>query len=400
MALVLSVILFAVFMLIISRERNHSISLLLLIGFFFRLFLMFADYYQLFPIFGSGADSEKFHICAMRNMNTMGFDYRITAYSDVLTVVYRLTNGSRLFAQFLNVLMGSGVMVVVNKTLKVVNSSIKVRKRIIMIMAFMPMLGCFSAILLREAWIEFFISLSMYFFVCWFLNVGNQLKNMIGLLTCGLLATWMHSGCVAVIVGYLFAILSYNPKKQAVKFSSASVFGILVLFSFLAFFSAFQDVLGERFSSIEEDGIEETLVDRYSSSQSGGSRYLEWLTVTNPLQAILFSPLKIFYFLFSPIPLDWRGFSDVVAFMMDSIIYIGVFWILIRRKLSVRVGKLLKRYLIVVFLLISFVFSFGTSYAGTAIRHRAKAFSVLSIALAVSLENSGKKKTTRLLRNA
>src|SRR5699024_11199767 len=42
----------------------------------------------------------------------------------------------------------------------------------------------------------------------------------------------------------------------------------------------------------------------------------------NPIIMILLTPIRMFYFIASPLPWDWRSFSDIFAFMFSSLFYI------------------------------------------------------------------------------
>lgn len=367
-------------------------------GLILRMVMWLADYYGWFNVFGSGGDTEIFHSWATFNTQRP-YQKRLTAYTDVLTIIYMITDCSRLFAQFLNVIFGMGVVIVINMILRIMNLDLKTRKTIIVIVSFMPMLLCFSGILLREAWIEFFIALSLYYFICWFYRRGVVLHNVVMSLICVLLATWMHSGCFVIAVGYFLAFLSYNPSLQKIKFTGWTIILAVILVLFVLFFSAFQNILASRFSALADNGVEETLVNVYTSRHIGGSRYLTWLPVTNPFLSILFAPLKMFYFLFSPLPTEWRGMSDIVAFLLDSSLYLYLSYFIMKNKPKKREYRLLRYYLLTAFLLMTLVFSFGTNFAGTAIRHRAKAISILVIAYAVSKKRHNSMATFNTISN-
>ena len=68
---------------------------------------------------------------------------------------------------------------------------------------------------------------------------------------------------------------------------------------------------------------------------------------------------------------------------MDSIVYLYLLYKIVTLKARLRWERLLKRYLIISYLSLSFMFSFGTNVAGTAIRHRAKGVAVLLVTYAL-----------------
>ena len=100
--------------------------------------------------------------------------------------------------------------------------------------------------------------------------------------------------------------------------------------------------------------------------------------------ALLVAPLKMFYFMFSPIPLDWRGFGDIASFMFDSSIYVflvgATIYGLFKSDMPLR-----NKIFILLFIGITvLVYSYGTQTAGTAMRHRNKIIPLLLITFAIT----------------
>lgn len=135
-----------------------------------------------------------------------------------------------------------------------------------------------------------------------------------------------------------------------------------------------------------EEGVEGVMVSGYDENRAN-SAYLTWLKVDDPILGVIFSPLRMFYFLFSPIPFDWRGISDVIAFTMDSSVYAYLCWKIFqyRKNENGKMNVALRRYLIIGILAMTFVFAFGTKNAGTAMRHRAKYATLFVVTYAVSI---------------
>ena len=159
-----------------------------------------------------------------------------------------------------------------------------------------------------------------------------------------------------------------------------SAFFLLVLF----FYSG---SLLSRFDSIESKGAGEVMVNVYSSDVEAGSAYLQWIDVSSPIQAIVFAPLRMFYFLYSPIPFDWRGMMDIIAFLLDSTIYIFLSFKIITNNIYYRHDRTLVLFVVISFLAATFLFAFGTIASGTAIRHRAKILSLLLICYGVAMKS-------------
>lgn len=354
----------------IRKIKNTSLIRCVLIAYFLRLGVVIIDLYTDIPVFNSGSDSEFFHEEAMQYMEhgyTSGLDNN---YDLFLGIVYKLTDGSRFIGQYLNVLMGVGLILILHRIMRLLCVSYEKQKVIVLLATFMPNLIINSAILLREAWIEFFLLLSLYTFVKWYLGIEGA-KAVLKIVICVFLASWMHAGSIFVLLGYFVAFISFNRKVKCVKFSgttiSAIAFMAIVLFVFLTYAS----VLGGKLAVLTSFDSE-FLAQRVEDDTVGGSTYLTWLPMTYSFVDVFFLPIRMVYFLFSPIPFDWRGVNDIAAFLIDSSVYIGLFYRIIKDNTRNKQHKLLGRYLLITVFIVIAVFSVGTSAAGTAMRHRAK----------------------------
>ncbi len=379
--LILGIISALIAFLFLARvPREKETFKILLWGFIVRLIILFVDYYKIYIFPGSGADTEFFDEMA-RNNQTDSEAFYSTNYEIYLTIVYAFTGCSRLFAQYLNVIMGMLFLLYLNKTLLIANVCSKTRLLILRIASFMPNLIIFSAILLREAWIEMFIMISLYYYVKWF--VRKKWSCAIASLACVMAASWMHGACIIVSIGYVLSFVIFDRKKNMIRMTKSTLgtMMLVVLFILLLFHnsSTFMGKLGV----VNDAQFSELMVDLYTPTVDAGSLYLQWLTISSPIQGLLFSPLKMFYFLFSPIPFDWRGIPDVIAFFFDSCIYLFLSLGLCQWKNNSPQHKYLFLFLMLSFLITTFVFSFGTAAAGTAVRHRAKYVSLLFVSYAL-----------------
>ena len=347
-----------------------------------RVVLLLCDMYHLFSIPNLGADSEFFHYLAVTNQNNAHPRY-ITNYSVFLTSLYSFTNSSRVVAQFVNVLFGIGVIIFSQKCLLLFNIEEHLVKVGTLILCFEPNLIIFSAGLLREAWVEFFVSVSLYYFLLWYKN--NSQRNFLLSLIFLLLGSYMHAGVIGIAVGYFLVYTLYHRGDNSFKFNARSWFAIFAIIIFVIFLSQNMGVFGEKMAGMDAENADEVIVARYEKSEIGGSDYLQWLPVTDFAGALLFSPLKMFYFLFSPVPWEWRGIQDLLAFVIDSGWYCILCWAIFRSKANSL--RTLKRGLILSLLCVVFIFGIGVSNAGTAMRHRAKILSLVVVTYCVSLSS-------------
>ena len=80
----------------------------------------------------------------------------------------------------------------------------------------------------------------------------------------------------------------------------------------------------------------------------------------------------IFFFLASPLPWYWRGINDIIAFLFSAFFYtISIYYSFKAIKLTSK-NKNIIICLLIFAISSAFIYSWGVSNAGTALRHRDK----------------------------
>lgn len=367
--------------IVICNSRFIELKGMIVIAMLLRIGLMICDLEHWFSIPNLGTDSEAFHIYAIKNQ-TLTKDVHLTNYTVLLTFIYKLTDCSRAAAQMLNVMLGVGVIILGQGCLQL----LKVGRRALivgsLILCFSPNLIIFSAGLLREAWCEFFITLSLYFFVKWFV-CGGKNRFFILAISLVLAAAYMHSGSIGVLVGYLVVFTLYDKNRREIRLGLKSLVGVGVFVVLAAFVINNMEFFGAKFQSLESNTASNVLIERYNSHRGGRSDYLVGLDVKNVWDVIMYAPLKILYFLFSPVPWEWTDLKDVVAFIIDSSIYLCICIMILFRRNDKR--SVLKHGLLISLLTMTFIFALGVTNCGTAMRHRAKFMPLFVVTLCISL---------------
>src|SRR5699024_11006342 len=111
---------------------------------------------------------------------------------------------------------------------------------------------------------------------------------------------------------------------------------------------------------------------------------------------ILLTPIRMFYFIASPLPWDWRSFSDIFAFMFSRLFYIITIFFGIR-SLNIKNTdyKNLNIALLIMVVVTMIFFSWGVSSSVIVLRHREKFIAIYMLLLAISyirLKNKKEKK--------
>lgn len=377
-------VVFTVFYILFTEGKY---KIIILLGLVLRLVILFADTYHWFPVLHSGADTESFHRIATQNQIYEEQQIR-TNYTTFLTFLYSITHSSRIIAQYFNLVMGISILFLVRKILEILEIDGKVALISILLLACMPNFVIFSGILMREVWVEFFVIFSVYFFILWFKN-GNSLNIPLCILSV-LMAAYMHSGTLVIIMGYILAFTSYNPQTGYVQFSRNSIIFILIAVVMFVALGSSTSMFTEKFNNMDSS---EDLLSGINNTR-GESAYLTWIKADNLWMGLLFSPLKMFYFLFSPLPSGWRGFGDIFAFMVDSSFYIFLCWSIVQNYRLRNTFVNIRKFLLIGLGFSVFAFALGTFTAGTAMRHRAKLLPMLIVLYAVTSSSIGIKNTS------
>mgnify|MGYP006087730395 CR=1 FL=1 len=351
-------------------------------AFIARFIFMLWDLYasDIFLLPNSGGDSLHYYKLAVLFSEDLSYlsERNIGLYSKFLGWIFYFTGPMRILGQYINVLLGVSTVVIIYRIMLQCKINRRIIQVILVIAAFFPNSVIMSAILLREILPTFFIAFSLLWFVKWYLN-QSFISFLLSIVMLGL-ASMFHSGVIVVALGYLFMYLFYSDRSNKFEISIKNVLMFIPIAAFIFLFTTqFGDALFFKFGKLEESG------NIYGSvkSAAGGSAYLEGMTINSPLQFLLYAPIRAFYFLFSPLPMNWRGFADIITFMTDSLFYFFVLYFYYKNRRWFFNNKKLIFILLITLLIVAIVFGIGVSNSGTAMRHRQKIIPVALIFLAV-----------------
>ncbi|MEO0233713.1 MAG: hypothetical protein ABIN39_05715 [candidate division WOR-3 bacterium] len=349
---------------------------------------MFWDIYfhNIFNLPNSGVDSEMYYYYAVQISNYESFSNLFTRgglYSFINGVMFIFIGTQRIIGQYLNVIFGLNVIILVFKILNLLNIDDSKKLISIAILAVFPNSLIMSGIFLRESIITFLATISLYYFTLWFLT--NKNKYMFHSILFVGLASAFHSGMIALFLGYAFSFLFYSSKYNNFIFSKRTIFTfLLLLFVFIFSYFRYQEVFFAKFTKLDQIEDYFTTVN----SRLGGSAYLKFLKIDSPLLLVLFGPIKFIYFYIAPLPIDWRNIFDVITFLFDSLLYLYIMikisdFVLNEKNKFSTVYKNYVFSLIMIIVFVSIIFGSGVGNTGTALRHRQKFISNFIVLLAL-----------------
>ena len=364
---------------IYNNEVLIPIRNALALGYFLRLLLLLWDTYgrSIYVLPNIASDAEMFYGNALSvaagGESNRGFFCYFIGY------IFKYLGTSRFYAQFLLMLCSMAALHFGDKTMRLCSVDDRSRSYVMSVLCLLPNFAILSVGLLRESIVTMFLAISAYYFICWILKEKDY---WLILASCFVfVAMRFHSGTIAVLVAYILARLIYNKRTATISFSLLNIvptFMFLIVAVFII--NQYGDLFLGKFISVD------SLADVANTSTAGGSSYAHFVgNSNNPLNMIIYTVPRIVFFLFSPMPFQWRGVEDIIAFFFSSLFYIVVSWrtIIYLRRRDVGNKVIVQMLFIVVFAAI-FVFAWGVSNTGTATRHRDKMIILFGVMYALT----------------
>ena len=360
--------------------RLKPVSVPLALGFLMRMGLLFFDLYgrSIYSLPNSGADSEMFYDHGMQYA-IYGSSSKDGTFLRLLGHAFRWLGYSRIYVQFLLLLLSVVAIHALHRIMEEASISQNVRVKTMYLICLLPNFAILSAIFLRESVVTMLIALSVLCFLRWLRGRKEHWFWLAFALAFN--GASFHTGSVAVAVGYILVRFFYHRDRRVFAFSWKNILPAVIFF--MVFLYLFVNY-GDRFFGkvLKIDGIE----DIASGRGMGGSTYAAYVGDSSTVwNMIRYTPARVLYFLFSPFPWQWRGISDIIAFAFNSMFYI---WTIVRAFRYLKVGYLQYRSEVIALLLVAmctlFVFGWGVSNTGTAVRHRDKMVILYGILWALS----------------
>ena len=302
--------------------------------------------------------------------------------SFLIGIPYSLLGRSFLMAQSFSIFFGMGTVFlgwVMAKILWGNTTAIKVA----WIIALFPSLVSYSVLVMREAYITFFLLLAFYGIVNWY-----RFKNLksFSLIIIGFgISTFFHGAFAIGLIAFLFTIIFESVKKTFkllfVKRISVYAISVPVIASIILLFIASNKINLHYIDFLKSLDHEELRIN-INSKVKGEASYPEWTKINSNSELIYKIPIRTIYFLFSPFPWKITKVEHVIG-VFDALLYMIIVYFVFRNRKTIFRDPALGSILII---LLSYFIAFGLGVGnfGTAIRHRSK-FVVLLILLAAPL---------------
>ena len=353
-----------------------------------RLIIMFWNVYgrKILLLPGVGTDTEGFYHSASlisQNLELLYSSLYGAYFAKYLGIVFYLTGPSYLLGSYINYLYGLLVIRFVNDIVQsIISTDDAVYTKGMYIFAFAPTSMILFSSLRREAIMILFAVLSLKMLFRW-TEIGNNRYAVLAVVFL-LVSSVFHAGMIGLALGYIFLLLFYNPKSKSYSFNAKTI-GAGILISVLAIIvvAEYSSLFLQKLMVADED----VLYSRLTRAR-GGAAYLTSLRISSMQEAILYSPLKIFYFLLSPVPWDWRGLQDIVAFLFDSMLYLYLIIIITNGYFKTHYPT--KLGFVLAFFGGLLLYAMASQNAANAIRHRCKLLPLLIVLYCILKTNNYK----------
>lgn len=350
-------------------------------------------HYWVFPLpFGVG-DAAKFERIAWQ-WGREGFWYAFTQfnpaasyiYSWVASLLYAVTARSPLMLQGINVLGGTLIVFHVYLIAKELWGVGRART-VAWFVTFFPFLVQIAAVTHREVAIVYFLTLGVLFLVRW--GQSSKLRHLALAFGFLLVSTILHGGLSSAVLGagmFVFGS-TFGITLKRLLVGRLRIPAFVTVFLIVAAAVAGGIAMGQSFRLSSIGNIMnvdvEVVASMAQSRAEGEAAYLEDVYPTSLLDVTWQAPLRIGYFLFSPLPWHIGSVSHALA-LVDVAFYVVTFWGLWRSRFFIRNnrGALAALFLLAVSMS---AFAVVTSNFGTAMRHRAKFLPVLAALWAAPL---------------
>lgn len=303
-------------------------------------------------------------------------------YSWIISFLFRVFGENYMPVRAMNTTLSVWSVMIFFDIVAYVYRNRNISMKAVWIFALFPNLVRFSSYFAnREVVLLVFVLLYIKY-SCFYYNTGNNRYLILSILIL-VPAMILHTSMIAMMMLTMLIILT---RKSTPQYKGISVIGkgLLASITLIAFVVMIQNGVGmEKVGLTGEEGVNANSISAVGNmAAEGRAAYLQGVNFSNPVLIILFLPVRMLYFLFTPFPWMVRNGLDVIG-LFDALLYIWASIPLWKKIKEIRhKGKSRsadERFMLLLFLalvVIVAMFASATSNYGTAIRHRCKLFPI------------------------
>jgi len=386
---------------LIIKKNPITINFLLTALFLRSLFVILDQYFLTLP--DSTGDAEIFEEKAFRYSQEYGINVIFKFYSQdsfnisrFISLAYTFFDRSEFMAKMFSVGFGTVSIFFIFRFAQILWGN-NIALKSAWFATLFPSFILYSSLILREVYVVFFLTYALINCVCFIdkKTFFSFIKSLFGFLIAALFHGPVILGLFVFLIYLSLQILKQN--NYFIRFKKKNVFLIfllpLILLPFITYLMGYysipkignitqflnkQDANTNIIQKIEDKLILKiNLATRSSANNDSGAAYPSWTVPKNILELIYLSPIRMAYFLYAPFPWDIKRLKHLIG-LLDALFYVYLSLCIIRSwKVLFHDPK--TRFLIMILLIYTFVYSFGVGNFGTGIRHRLKFIGILIV---------------------
>ncbi len=383
-----------VFFLMAKKRTPRWLGEILFASYFLKILWLIFMYFDLdttIELFKQRDAIYFFHPQAMEFLHNPQAE-GIQFYSKIIACFYLVFGEGMRIPVYYNILCSLYAELIMYKIFTLLDLKKKTIYLFTSIYILLPWKGLMSLYMQREAIPTLLVVLSIYYFALWLRKYKN--KYFLYCFINSMTALLFHAGLMPLVITYIVFYIIYDAREHCMYISRKNIYKMVVVICVGALFVIF---FGEALitklliADITDEASIQAWSVRWTEKVQTGSLYLTWLQYSTITDVFVQAPLRAIYFLYSPLPWDFRGIQDVLAFSVESMLQlVCMFYVINNYKFVERGNRLFVKVMFIMFVLTALLFGIGTFESGTALRHRAKFVSILLLMAAITYD--GKRK--------
>ena len=358
-------------------SRYSGIIKIFYVALIIRIFILLIGYY-ITPLPDSTADAQSFEGGAW-DYAREGFFSIFDHYrgpdpyfiSFFISIPYSLFGRSILMAQSLSLLFGMGSIFLGWLIAKKLWNN-RIANTVGWTMALFPSLVLYSVLIMREAYICFFILVAMYGVVDWVRT--DKLKSII-VATIGFIgATFFHGAMVTGLMAFTIIVGISNLKRFIKSLINYRINIKILIFLLLIGFGSGLYLAGKIYvpylGNAKQTFNLDYILKKTALNTKGTASWPKWTIPTSPSELLYKSPIRSIYFISAPFPWNVKEIRHLIG-MFDAFLYIYLTFLILKNLKVIWRDPVLKVILIILVCYV-IVFGIGVGNFGTGIRHRSK----------------------------
>ena len=380
----------------ILASSSTNLSKILLVALVVRVLAIFYGHY-ISPLPDSTADARTFERIAW--VHALDYHQGEATFSDyfegpsskfltfLLSIPYYFFGRSSLMAQSFSLLAGIGCVYLGYKFANLLWGRSAANKAGWIVCLF-PSLILYSALVMREVYISFFLLLALYGIAVWYKT--EKITSIFVALTGFLGAVFFHGSMIVGAIIFVIIIGLSSFKKIFVALSQMKYernYKILIYLSIFVILSGLyvtNNIRVPYLGNFDNSTNVDRILHKTSVSTRGEAAWPSWTIINSKTEAIYKVPIRSIYFLFAPFPWDVKKKIHYIG-MFDAFIYL-ILVFLILKNIKIIWNNPVTRIILIILLSYILTYSFGVGNFGTGIRHRSKFVIILILLAAPSIK--------------